>query len=198
METVQAVVDEDLREEGVVAAPVDVGAVMGRHGGDGGHPTERDHHHDQSAEGDVPDAPDKGGRGRCHQVGREEGGQDEPRLEHLGLERQAHPHPGQQQRPEAPGRQRQGGGVGRQHQQEDEERVRDVAPIQQDGDGTDGQHQRGHQAGPRTADATDGAVEDEHRERTFDHLRQHDGPRVEAEDAQREGLDPQGPRQLVH
>ncbi len=88
-------------------------------------------------------------------------------------------------------------GVRRQHQQQDEQRVRDVAAVQQDGDRRRRQREGGDEAGAGARHPAHGAVEDEDGQGPLDHLGQHDGPDVEAEEAYRERLEPERPRQLV-
>ena len=53
-------VDEDLAEDRVVTAPVDIGPVVRRYGGDRGHEAQRDEHHHDSGESDVTEAPEQG------------------------------------------------------------------------------------------------------------------------------------------
>ena len=196
-EAVGAVVEEDLAEDGVVAAAVDVGPVVCRHEGDDAHPAQRHGEHDEEREGDVAETTGQAGGGRGEDVGEVERRQDQPGLEHLGLEGQADPDAGDDEGLQAAGREGGSGGVGREHEQEHEQRVRDVAPVEQDRDRRDGQCDGRGEAGTGAGDAAHGAVEDEHGQRSFHDLGQHDGPDVEAEDPQGERLDPECARELV-
>ena len=197
-EAVDPVVDEHLAEDRVVTAPVDIGPVVRRYGGDRGHEAQRDEHHHDSGESDVTEAPEKGGGGRRHEVHAEERGHDQPGLEHLGLKGQAHPDTGQDQRPDLSRHEGFRGGIGRQHEEQNQERVRNIAPVEEDRDRADGQDECSRQARAGPGHAADGPVQDEHGQCALEDLGQHDGPQVKAEQSQRECLHPQRARQLVH
>ena len=170
---------------------------MGRDGADDEHPGQRDAERHQRGERDVPEAPGEHGRRRRQQVGEEERGEHEPRLEHLGLEGQPDPHARDQQEGQAPRRERCRRGVGCEHEQEDQQRVRDVAPVEQDRDRRGRQDGGGGQPGAGAGDAPHGAVEHEHGEGALDGLGENDGPDVEAEHADRQRLHPERAGQLV-
>ncbi len=95
----QAVVAEHLREDGVVAAAVGVGPIGRRHQRDRGHPAQRDDDGHDGGDRDVDYAPEERPDGRRDDVGQVERGQDEPGLQHLGLEGEPDQHPRPQQRP---------------------------------------------------------------------------------------------------
>ena len=132
------------------------------------------------------------------QVDQAEGGQHQPGLDHFGLEGQAHPDAGQHDAPPAAAEDGGHGRVGRQDQQQDHERVGDVAPIQRHGGRAGREHDGRHQAGERAGQATHGPVQHQHGQRALDRLGQHDRPDVEPEEPDRQGLDPQRTRELVH
>ena len=146
-EPVGSVVREDLADDRVVAAAVDVGAVVDGDEGDEADVTEGDGHDDETGQEDVSGAADQAGDGRGDEVGPEEGGDDDPGLEHLGLEGQADPDAGQEQCAQAPAQEGAGGGVGGQDEQQDEQGIGDVAPIQKDRDRGGGHDERGDQPG---------------------------------------------------
>ena len=93
------------------------------------------------------------GQRRGEEVGQVEARQDEPGLDHLGLEGQTHPEAGDDERRQAPRRVRRSGRVGGEDEQQDEQGVGDVAAIEEDGDGRDGQGGCGGEAGTRASDA---------------------------------------------
>ena len=136
-------------------------------------------------------------RGRRQEVGQVQSRKHQPGLHHLGLEGQTHPQPRHHQPTQAPRGEGLRRGVGRKHEQQDEQRVRDVPAVEQDGDRGDRQGQRGGQTSRRPGDPAHGAVEDEHGQGALDHLGQDERPDVKAEEAYRERLDPERARQLV-
>ena len=196
-EAIGAVVEEHLAEDRVVAAAVHVGTVRRGNEGDDAHPAQGDGDHGQEGEGDLPDAAFQAGHRRRQYVGEEERRQDDPGLEHFGLEGEADPDAREDEGLQ-PSR-HEGGrrGVRRQHQEQNQERVRDVAAVQQDGDRCRGQGGGRHESGPGAADPADGAVEHQDGQRPLDGLRQHHRPDVEAEEADGQGLQPEGSGQLV-
>ncbi len=171
---------------------------MGGHGGDDQHPGQRHHQRHQRGERGVPQAPGENRRRRRQHVRQKQHRQHEPGLEHLRLEGQSHPGAGHDQVGQASRREGGRRGVGREHQQEDQQRVRDVAPVEQDRDGRGGQHDGGGEPGTCSRHAPDGTVEHEHGESALDGLGQHDGPDVKAEQPDRQRLHPERTGQLVN
>ena len=193
----EPVVGEHLVEEGVVAAPIDIGPARLRDQGDDRHPAERHDPDHQRARRQVPHSPQERGHRGGDEVGQEERGDHEPGLHHLGLEGEADQCAGPQQRAQATGLAGADGGIGCQHEQQDEQRVRDVAAVEQDHDRAPGQHQRGDHAGSGAGHSPDGAVQDEDGEHPLDHLGQDERPDMEPEDPEGDGLDPERARDLV-
>ena len=195
--SVGAVVEEHLAENGVVAAGVDVGTLVRRNERDDGHPTQRDDDHDENGDRDMSEPAYQVGDRGGQDVGEVERREDQPGLQHLGLEREADPDARDDEGVQSARRECQGRGICREHEQQYQQRVRDVAPVEQDRDRRGGQgHGRG-EAGTRTSDATHGAVEDQYRQHALHHLGQDDGPGVKAEDPHGERLDPEGAREFV-
>ena len=143
----EPVVGEDLVEERVVAAPIGVGPARLRHQGDDRHPAERHDPHHQRGRRQVPHSTQKRAHRCGDEVGQEESGDHEPGLHHLGLEGEADQCAGPKQRAQAAGLAGANGGIGSQYEQQDEQRVRDVAAVEKDHDRAPGQHQRGDRAG---------------------------------------------------
>ncbi len=121
-------------------------------------------------------------------------GQHDPRLEHLRLEGEPDVDAGEDQRAQTARHVGVGRRVRREDEQEDEQRVGDVAPVEEDGDRCDGECGGGDEPGAGAGHAAHGAVEDEHGERALDDLGQDHGPDVEAEEAEGERLDPERAR----
>jgi hypothetical protein len=185
-----SVVLEGLAEDRVVLGAVHIGTRVCGHKGHHGHPAHRDHGGKGTGERDMSDA-DAKPRGGCQQVRDGQGGQDQPRHRHLCLKCESHPHTRQQQRAEPAAEQRCRGGIRREHEQQDQERVGDVAAVQRDGDRAGCERRSGCDAREWAGQAPHRAIQDEDREHALDDLWQHDRPYVKADDPQQQRLWPE-------
>ncbi len=192
----EAVVLEDHRQRAVVRRAVRVRAYVLR--GEGHHQHPRERHREQHGPGGQQVA-DPGARrdGGGDEVADGQGGDDEPRLHHLGLEGQPHPRAGPHQRAQAGAAY---GGlvpVDGQHQAHDQGRVGDRMAEQGGGDGGEGEQSGGQEAGGGALPAAYDPVQDQDGDHAFDALGKSQGPVVEAEEAGGEGLRPEEAADLV-
>ena len=198
-EAVEPVVDEHLAEDRVVTAPVDIGPVVGRHGGDRGHEAQRDEHHHDEWRGRR----DRGageGRRRAPPSGRRRRGRARPARPGASWPERPGPptpRPGPTTRafPVMKAFVVASAASTRSRIRRESEMLPRLRRIVT---GLTASTSAAARPAPGPGHPADGPVQDEHGQRALEDLGQHDGPQVKAEEAQREGLDPQRARQLVH
>ena len=192
----EAVIDEYLLVDGVVLAAVHVGTIVRRSKGHYGHPRERHDCGDQTGNDDLSKLVGPPFL-TSEQIGEAECGQHQPRLEHLGLEGNPHPHPGVHEMPLSARHQRRRQGISRQHEEQRHGGVGDIAAIERDGCGTCCEDESRDEGCCRPPEPVDRAVEEEDTQDTLDDLRQDNRPGVVAEDPNGQCLHPECTGQLV-
>jgi hypothetical protein len=129
-------------------------------------------------------------RGATQRYARGERRDDQERGRHLGLEAEPDRDPGQHQPPGAPVLERAGDAPEGRDRAEHEQRIRVVVARDRDGDRRERQDQAGREGRHAAEAPADEVIDERHGGEAHQGLRHEDAQRVEAEDPDRERLDP--------
>ncbi len=137
-------------------------------------------------------------RSRADEIGQRQSRNDQPGLDHLRLKGESDPDTCEQQVAETSGHERRDDRVRREHEQQYQERVGDVPPVECDGRRGYREYPCGGDRRSRSREPSYGAVQDEHRQDSLHRLGKVDDPGMHAQQTHCEGLDPKSPGKLVY